>query len=32
MNKKLLKALQDKCKDFGLTEKAIEDYESNYQK
>ena len=25
MNKKLLKALQDKCKDFGLTEKAIEE-------
>ena len=25
MNKKLLKALQDKCKDFGLTDKAIEE-------
>ena len=25
MNKKLLKTLQDKCKDFGLTEKAIEE-------
>ncbi len=25
MNEKLLKALQDKCKDFGLTEKAIEE-------
>ena len=25
MNKKLLNALQDKCKDFGLTEKAIEE-------
>ena len=24
MNKKLLKVLQDKCKDFGLTDKAIE--------
>ena len=25
MNKKLLKVLQDKCKDFGLTDKAIEE-------
>lgn len=25
MNKKLLEKLQDKCKDFGLSEKAIED-------
>lgn len=25
MNKKLLELLQDKCKDFGLTKKAIED-------
>lgn len=25
MNKKLLNALQDKCKDFGLTDKAIEE-------
>lgn len=25
MNKKLLTVLQDKCKDFGLSEKAIED-------
>ena len=25
MNKKLLNTLQDKCKDFGLTEKAIEE-------
>lgn len=25
MNKKLLEALQDKCKDFGLSKKAIED-------
>jgi hypothetical protein len=25
MNKKLLKTLQDKCKDFGLTEKAIDE-------
>ena len=25
MNKKLFKALQDKCKDFGLTDKAIEE-------
>lgn len=25
MNKKLLQTLQDKCKDFGLSEKALED-------